>query len=235
MLGYFTAIARSKSRNRGARSNSTGESESGQKRALMMPQELKEMGQDKLIVTLENCKPIQAEKAFFYKHEVFIDRLKEVSPSIAALGDEAMPSKEQLEDAFLTRGEGSIELPQVDFETYWNAPTAAGPAPNDSRPIAPGELAMLEASDIANADEILQAMRQVMPQFDELMSLIHKDEPKFDAGQSHDGREVGPDELALLQASDITNQEEIIDAMRGLMPYFDEVMSVLITAGANQA
>ncbi len=235
MLGYFTAIARSKSRNRGARSNSTGESESGQKRALMMPQELKEMGQDKLIVTLENCKPIQAEKAFFYKHEVFIDRLKEVSPSIAALGDEAMPSKEQLEDAFLTRGEGSIELPQVDFETYWNAPTAAGPAPNDSRPIAPDELAMLEASDIANADEILQAMRQVMPQFDELMSLIHKDEPKFDAGTSDDGREVGPDELALLQASDITNQEEIIDAMRGLMPYFDEVMSVLITAGANQA
>lgn len=236
MLGTFTAIARSKSRSRGARSNSTGESESGQKRALMMPQELKEMDQGKMIVTLENCKPIQAEKAFFYKHKVFIDRLKEVSPSLAALGEEAMPSQDQLEAAFLTRGEGSVTLPQVDFQAYWNTPASqAEPAPDDSRPVEPDELAFLEASDIANADAILLAMRQVMPQFDEVMTLVRSDEPQFDASKVDDSRPVEPDELAWLQASDITNQEEIIDAMRDLMPYFGEVMSILNTAGATHA
>jgi type IV secretion system protein VirD4 len=236
MLGYFTAIARSKSRSRGARSNSTGESESGQKRALMLPQELKEMGQDKLIVTLENCKPIQAEKAFFYKHKVFIDRLKEVSPSIAALGEDVMPTKEQLEDAFLTRGEGSIELPQVDFRAYWNASTFPPDAPpDDSRPVEADELALLEAADITNADAILLAMRQVMPEFDEVMALVLRDTPRFDAQQADDSRPVEPDELAFVQASDFTNEDEIIEAMCGAMPYFGEVMTILNSAGANAA
>jgi len=236
MLGYFTAIARSKSRNRGARSNSTGESESGQKRALMLPQELKEMGQEKLIVTLENCKPIQAEKAFFYKQKVFIDRLKEVSPSIAALGEYAMPTKEQLEDAFLTRGEGSIALPQVDFQAYWNAsPAQTGTQPDDSRPVEADELAILEASDITNADAILLAMRQVMPEFDEVMALVLRDTPRFDVPHKDDSRPVEPEELPFLQASDFTNEDEITEAMCGAMPYFGEVMAILNTAGANAA
>ncbi|MGA4422912.1 type IV secretory system conjugative DNA transfer family protein [Ralstonia nicotianae] len=236
MLGYFTAIARSKSRNRGAKSNSTGESESGQKRALMLPQELKEMGQEKLIVTLENCKPIQAEKALFYKHKVFIDRLKEVSPSLAALGEDVMPTQEQLEDAFLTRGEGSIELPQVDFQAYWNASPAQDAAQtDDSRPVEADELAILQASDIANADEILLAMRQVMPEFDEVMALVLRDTPRFDAPQVDDSRPVGPDELSFLQASDFTNEDEITEALCGAMPYFGEVMAILNTAGAIAA
>ncbi|MGM3412466.1 type IV secretory system conjugative DNA transfer family protein [Burkholderiaceae bacterium 26] len=235
MLGYFTAIARSKSRNRGARSNSTGESESGQKRALMLPQELKEMGQEKLIVTLENCKPIQAEKAFFYKHRVFIDRLKEISPSLAALGDE-MPNEEQLKEAFLTKGEGSIALPQVDFQAYWHvSPAQASMQPDDSRPVEVDELAILEASDITNADAILLAMRQVMPEFDEVMALVLRDTPRFDAQQVDDSRPVQPDELVLLQASDFTNEDEITEAMCGAMPYFGEVMAILNTAGANAA
>jgi len=235
MLGYFTAIARSKSRNRGARSNSTGESESGQKRALMLPQELKEMGQEKLIVTLENCKPIQAEKAFFYKHRVFIDRLKEISPSLAALGDE-MPNEEQLKEAFLTKGEGSIALPQVDFQAYWHvSPAQASMQPDDSRPVEGDELAILEASDITNADAILLAMRQVMPEFDEVMALVLRDTPRFDAQQVDDSRPVQPDELVLLQASDFTNEDEITEAMCGAMPYFGEVMAILNTAGANAA
>ena len=236
MLGYFTAIARSKTRNRGARSNSTGESESGQKRALMLPQELKAMDQGKLIITLENCKPIEAEKALFYKHPVFIDRLREVSPSIAALGEDAMPTKEQLEDAFLTRGEGSIELPQVDFQAYWNAsPAQASMQPDDSRPVQADELALLEASDLANADAILLAMRQVMPEFDELMTLVLRDEPRFDALQVDDSRPVQPDELAFLQASDFTNEDEITEAMCGAMPYFGEAMAILNSAGEKAA
>jgi len=235
MLGYFTAIARSKSRNRGARSNSTGESESGQKRALMLPQELKEMGQEKLIVTLENCKPIQAEKAFFYKHKVFIDRLKEVSPSLAALGDE-MPNEEQLKEAFLTKGEGSIELPQVDFRAYWHVSAAqASMQPDDSRPVEVDELAILEASDITNADAILLAMRQVMPDFDEVMALVLRDTPRFDAHQVDDSRPVEPGELVFLQASDFTNQDEITEAMCGAMPYFGEAMAILNSAGEKAA
>lgn len=79
MLGYFTEKNAS-----GGTSNPTGFAQgspsrskniSDQKRALMLPQELKEMGQDKEIIVLENCKPILAEKIHYYKDPVFMKRL----------------------------------------------------------------------------------------------------------------------------------------------------------------
>jgi type IV secretion system protein VirD4 len=107
--------------------------------------------------------------------------------------------------------------------------------PDDSRPVQADELALLEASDLANADAILLAMRQVMPEFDELMTLVLRDEPRFDAQQVDDSRPVQPDELVFLQASDFANEDEITEAMCGAMPYFGEVMAILNTAGANAA
>jgi type IV secretion system protein VirD4 len=78
MLGTFTQREESKSRtrNHGARGGlSQGTNESSQKRALLMPQEFKELGSDHEVVMLENCKPILADKIRYYTDPVFMARL----------------------------------------------------------------------------------------------------------------------------------------------------------------
>lgn len=122
MLGYFTEKSTSSSRNNisampiGGGSPSRGESTSDQRRALMLPQELKEMGQDKEIVTFENTKPILCDKVMYYKDAVFIDRLKEVSPSLRKLGKK-LPTKDQL-DAAISSGELAVTVPIIDLDLH---------------------------------------------------------------------------------------------------------------------
>jgi len=85
-LGYFTERATSKSRNqssgggKSAAGSSRGESVSEQRRALMMPQEVKEMGQYKAIIFLENCKPMLVDKVRYFDDEAFDGR---VLPAVA--------------------------------------------------------------------------------------------------------------------------------------------------------
>jgi type IV secretion system protein VirD4 len=129
-LGYFTEKSTSSSKNfKGGFSlngggASRGESVSDQKRALMMPQELREMGQDKEIVILENTKPIMAEKVMYYKDHAFIDRLKEVSPTLASLDKQfgplffpKLPTKKQLEDV-ISSGELGLPMPTLDLDLH---------------------------------------------------------------------------------------------------------------------
>ena len=79
MLGTFTekAEAKGKSRNFGARgggsSNSTNTSD--QRRALLMPQEFKELGTEKEVILVENVKPILADKIRYYSDPMFMSRL----------------------------------------------------------------------------------------------------------------------------------------------------------------
>lgn len=78
MLGTFTQREESKSRtrNHGARGGlSQGTNESSQRRALLLPQEFKELGGDHEVVMLENCKPILADKIRYYTDPVFMPRL----------------------------------------------------------------------------------------------------------------------------------------------------------------
>lgn len=130
MLGYFTVKSTSTSVNNQSimpmgGSPSRGESTSDQRRALMLPQELREMGQDKEIVTFENTKPIFAEKVIYYKDPIFVDRLKEISPSLNALNHKRfgflevrpLPTKDQIEAAMFA-GELSIPVKQLDFELH---------------------------------------------------------------------------------------------------------------------
>ncbi|SMG61556.1 type IV secretory system conjugative DNA transfer family protein [Paraburkholderia susongensis] len=176
-LGYFTMVSKSKGRSRGGRSSTRTDNESDQKRALMMAQELKELPKSQEIITLENCKPILCEKAFFYSDPLFIDRLKSVSPSLKALG-ERIPNQVQLEDAALVRGELSIEVPEVDIEAFFNASSglaAPGTASvaTDIRSVQEGEMDFLQAADITNQDEIVQALCQLMPSFNEVMAIVN--------------------------------------------------------------
>lgn len=84
MLGYETVKSSSKSRSfsgMGANSSSS-ESVSDQKRALMLPQELKELGQWTEIVSLENCKPIKCDKIKYFEDPDFTSRTNWAVPEI---------------------------------------------------------------------------------------------------------------------------------------------------------
>ena len=77
MLGTFTDKSRSVSRSSaifGGRGGSS-ESVSEQRRPLLLPQELKELGRDKEIILLENTKPILAEKICYWRDPAFTSRL----------------------------------------------------------------------------------------------------------------------------------------------------------------
>ena len=100
--------------NKGGTSKS--ENVSQQKRALMLPQEIKEIPQNKEIISLEYTKPIMAERAVYYNDPVFIDRLKQCSTSLAALGKK-LPDKQQLERATMN-GELSIEVPLLNMDLH---------------------------------------------------------------------------------------------------------------------
>lgn len=78
MLGYQTVKSKSRSMSKGGGSTS----ESDQRRALMLPQEIRELGSDNEIVTLENTKPIFCQKIRYYKDPVFTERANWAVPDI---------------------------------------------------------------------------------------------------------------------------------------------------------
>lgn len=78
MLGYFTEVATSRGRSRsfsGHGHTTVSRNESEQRRALLMPQEFKELGSDRIVVVLENCKPILGEKIRYHRDKAFRSRL----------------------------------------------------------------------------------------------------------------------------------------------------------------
>ena len=75
MLGYMGVRKDSVSRSR-SRENSYTRSESEERRALMLPQELKAMGDDKQILLVEGmAHPVMSDKIRYYKEAAFKDRL----------------------------------------------------------------------------------------------------------------------------------------------------------------
>jgi type IV secretion system protein VirD4 len=78
MLGHFTERATSRGRSRsfsGHGHTTLSRNESQQRRALLLPQEFKELGSDRLVIVLENCKPILGEKIRYHREKVFKARL----------------------------------------------------------------------------------------------------------------------------------------------------------------
>jgi len=83
MLGHFTERATTRGRNRSFSQHgntSISRTESEQRRALLLPQEFKELGPERLVVICENCKPILAEKIRYHRDQVFSDRLRPPPP-----------------------------------------------------------------------------------------------------------------------------------------------------------
>ena len=84
MLGQFTERATSRGRSRSFSQHghsSVSRNESDQRRALLLPQEFKELGSERLVVIFENCKPILGEKIRYHREKVFNARLRP-APSV---------------------------------------------------------------------------------------------------------------------------------------------------------
>ncbi|TDN67165.1 type IV secretory system conjugative DNA transfer family protein [Paraburkholderia sp. BL10I2N1] len=89
MLGTFTDSSRSVSRPSGWFGWSGGrggpsESVSEQRRPLLLPQELKELGRNREIILLENTRPILAEKICYWQDPAFTSRLA-AAPKVPAM------------------------------------------------------------------------------------------------------------------------------------------------------
>ncbi|MCW5660112.1 MAG: type IV secretory system conjugative DNA transfer family protein [Burkholderiaceae bacterium] len=87
MLGHFTerATSRGRSRSLGGHAHSTvSRNDSDQRRALLLPQEFKELGSERLVVILENCKPILGEKIRYHREPVFAERVRP-APEVPAM------------------------------------------------------------------------------------------------------------------------------------------------------
>ncbi|HNP82753.1 MAG TPA: type IV secretory system conjugative DNA transfer family protein [Nitrospira sp.] len=122
MLGTYTAEAISTGTSRplawghGTQASSSS-TRSEQARPLLLPQEVKELGDQRAIINLMHTKPILCDKARFYADPIFIDRLKRISPSLASVG-KRMPTQAELEEASFVRRELSVEIPRLDLELH---------------------------------------------------------------------------------------------------------------------
>ncbi|HTN39614.1 MAG TPA: type IV secretory system conjugative DNA transfer family protein, partial [Asticcacaulis sp.] len=119
MLGSYTLknTARGQSFNRGfGASGSRSETVSDQRRALMLPQELKTLPATQQIILMEQAPPIRCERTRYFAEPRFIDRLKAQSATLAAI--KGLPSQRQLDVAALPSGELSIAVPALDISAH---------------------------------------------------------------------------------------------------------------------
>jgi type IV secretion system protein VirD4 len=82
MIGYMTERGISKSRQLGLDKTGRSESENEAKRALLMPQEVKEIGQDREIISLENVRPALVDKIRWYNEPIFKARANLPPPAV---------------------------------------------------------------------------------------------------------------------------------------------------------
>jgi type IV secretion system protein VirD4 len=125
-LGYQTVKGTSLSRGKGWFSKKQESlSESDQKRALLLPQEITGLGKGAELVVVEDCPPILAKKIRYYNDHVFMDRLKSVSPSLAQLGKK-LPTEKQLKD-IVTSGECASPVPTLNMDAHMSATGSNAP------------------------------------------------------------------------------------------------------------
>lgn len=109
-----TKTVKQRSRNLGS---GGGGSESETSRALMLPKEIEEMQFDTEIIKIEGKPPIKCQKALYYSNKYFMDKFKEVSPSLKNI--KGIPNRKSLENA-IQNGETYIKIPLQNEETLQN-------------------------------------------------------------------------------------------------------------------
>ena len=79
MLGSFTEQATSRGRSRsfgGQGSTTVSRNDSDQRRALLLPQEFKDLGSERMVLIMEGCKPVLGEKIRYHREAAFLQRLR---------------------------------------------------------------------------------------------------------------------------------------------------------------
>lgn len=150
MLGYQTVKNTSHSRSfgkQGSRSDST----SDQKRALMLPQELKEMDMWEEIVSLEHTKPIRCGKIKYFEDPTFTARV-----------DWQIP-----------------EIPLVDLEEFMQSTKAGAKIlSNTSESENPADLDQIGKNDVPSQDEIISRLDQIPEnKLVDVISLVKQSSP----------------------------------------------------------
>jgi type IV secretion system protein VirD4 len=115
-LGYYTYRARSRSRPSGLAAGRRSLTDSDQRRALMLPQELMQMPADRLIVLKAGLPPIRARKIVYYRERAFVDRLRP-APVVSPRPRSVTPPP------------SSLAEPELDFDSLALALAAEGLAP----------------------------------------------------------------------------------------------------------
>lgn len=146
-LGNFTYKATSKSKPIAFSKGSQSQSESDQARALLLPQEVKDIGEDEEILFAKGCKPLLVEKIRWYKDPTFKDRVcapPEVPPAPMA---EIAKVEEEAEWQEVDAG---------DVETLYDRPASDFSLDFSNVEIPKGELSDAEAE--ALADELYASL-----------------------------------------------------------------------------
>lgn len=115
-LGYYTYRARSRSRPSGLAAGRRSLTDSDQRRALMLPQELMQLPADRLIVLKAGLPPVRARKIVYYRERAFMDRLRPAPVISPAPRSTPQPHSSPVE-------------PALDFDSLALALAADGLAP----------------------------------------------------------------------------------------------------------
>lgn len=117
LLGNKTVDSHSQSSNYG-QSGGGSRSTSKTSRALMLPQELREMPFDDELILIDSGHPIKCKKAFYYSDKYFMNKFAEISPSLAQFYNK-VPDRDTFEKAILS-GECRCKRPNEVVENKQN-------------------------------------------------------------------------------------------------------------------
>lgn len=92
MLGYKTIRKEHRSTSRGGGSSQVSTNYTEERRALFLPQEIKELPADEELIFYEGCKPIRANKNWFFKDKVFKERASMAPAEIKTMAPSRQPS-----------------------------------------------------------------------------------------------------------------------------------------------
>jgi len=190
MLGVFTerATAHGRSRSYGGQGRTTvSRTESDQRRALLLPQEFKELGSERQVIVMENCKPILAEKIRYYQDDRFKARLLP-APIVPAMNVELRLARVQGRGRFandeLPDGE-SLEADQLAHDPTRRPDVADDPTDRITKNVLDhlaAELSSSAPSGVGSGGKV-----EALPDGDGVLIAEHdvgRDRPAFELTRS---------------------------------------------------
>lgn len=145
-LGNFTYKATSKSKPMAFSKGTQSQSESDQARALLLPQEVKDIGEDEAVIFAKGCKPLRVTKIRWYLDPLFKSRVVDPPKIIPA----PLPTFAAVDDSEWT------EVDASDVETLYDRPASDFSLDFSDVDIPKGELSDTEAE--ALADELYASL-----------------------------------------------------------------------------